>query len=254
MIGNRWRWTAGAALTAALALTGCDDATAPEELPAGFAQDVATMVAEATVDDIEAMRLAGIPLGVTGETASAAVGGLAPGDRLTREWSRSFFDASGAEMDAFDPLLTESIVTVATVVGELSRPRWSASLDRERETRVSGLAGEESERVWNGTAHDRVERTRFTDERGDRSYSSTSQRTIENVVVGVPRSDVPWPLSGTITHELTITIVNGPDGDVTRERTVVVTFDGTRFVTVTVNGEAFEVDLADRSGARPRRR
>lgn len=251
---DRWKMTAGAALTVALALGGCDDATGPEELPTGFTEDVATMVAEATIDDVEAMRLSGSRFGVAAEVGPAAGGDMAPGDRLTREWSRSFFDASGAEMDGYDPLVTESIVTRASVMGELSRPRWSASLDRERETTVSGLEGEESERVWNGTAQDRVQRTRFSDARGDRSYSSTGQRTIENVVVGLPRSDFPWPLSGTITHRLKVTIVDGPNGDVTRERTVVVTFDGSQIVTVTVNGETFEVDLADRSGERPRRR
>lgn len=254
MTDDGWTRPAGAALTVAIVLAGCDGTTAPEELPVGFAADLATMVAEATIDDVDAMRLAGLPFTVPAEAGAEGVGSLAPGDRLTREWSRSFFDASGAEMDAFDPLLTESVLTTASVVGELSRPRWSASLDRERRTTVSGLAGEESERTWNGSAEDRIQRTRFSDERGDRSYSSTSQRTIDDVVVGLPRSEFPWPLSGTITHELTVTVVDGPNGDVTRERTVVVTFDGTRSVTVTVNGETFEVDLADRTGARPRRR
>lgn len=253
MDGNGRTPTIGAALLATLTLAGCGDSTGPNELPTGFTEDVATMVAEATLDDVAAMRITGSPFGAPG-AGPGGTGDMAPGDQLVREWSRSYFDTSGQEMDGFDPVLTESIVTHASVVGELDRPRWSASLDRERETTVSGLAGDETERTWDGTAEDRVERTRFTDARGERSYTWTSVRAIDEVVVGLPRSDFPWPLSGTITHELTITIVNGPNGDVMRQRTVVVTFDGSRFVTAIVNGEPFEVDLADRTGARPRRR
>jgi hypothetical protein len=42
---------------------------------------------------------------------------------------------------------------------------------------------------------------------------------------------------------------------VTRERTVVITFDGTQFATLTVNGgDKFEVDLAARQSDRAVRR
>jgi hypothetical protein len=67
-------------------------------------------------------------------------------------------------------------------------------------------------------------------------------------VVPVPGSESPWPLSGTITRHWVITITNGPNGDATRERTVVVTFNGTQFATITVNGETSELDLGTRPG------
>ena len=82
--------------------------------------------------------------------------------------------------------------------------------------------------------------------------SSTS--VIEDVVHPVPRTDDAWPLSGTITRNVTINIVDGPDGDVTKSRTVVITFNGTNLATMTVDGESFEVDLSTRSGRHPFRK
>ena len=65
-------------------------------------------------------------------------------------------------------------------------------------------------------------------------------------------------MSGTITRDVTINIVNGPDGDATKSRTVVLTFNGTYLVTMDVDDgstvQSFEVDLSTRSGRRPFRK
>ena len=82
--------------------------------------------------------------------------------------------------------------------------------------------------------------------------SSTS--VIDDVVHPVPRTDDAWPLSGTITRNMTVTAVGGPNGDVTKNRTVVITFNGTNLVTMTVDGEIFEIDLSTRSDRRPFRK
>jgi hypothetical protein len=82
--------------------------------------------------------------------------------------------------------------------------------------------------------------------------SSTS--VIEDIIHPVPRTDDAWPLSGTITRDVTINVINGPDGDVTKSRTVVIAFDGTNLATMTVSGETFEVDMSTRSGRHPFRK
>ena len=82
--------------------------------------------------------------------------------------------------------------------------------------------------------------------------SSTS--VIEDVIHPVPRTEDAWPLSGTITRDVTINVINGPDGDVTKSRTVVITFNGTNLATMTVGGETFEVDMSTRSGRHPFRK
>jgi hypothetical protein len=82
----------------------------------------------------------------------------------------------------------------------------------------------------------------------------TSTSVIENVVHPVPRTDDAWPLSGTITRNVTIIIVDGTDDPVTKNRTGVVTFNGTNLVILTVDGEIFEIDLSTRSDRRPFRK
>jgi hypothetical protein len=262
----------GLALLAALAvlpLAACDDdATGPETaVPEELNADVAAMVAESTRDDIQSMalptlRIFGFPGGPFAALAGqpgfgpgfGPGGGVAPGDVLERTGSVTFLDADGQEMEAFDELLTDRIEAEWTVEGSLDRGTWSASVERTRDLVVTGLAGEETSRTWAGEGSSDVERIRHDDENGDREYRMESSSLIDEVVVGIPRSENPWPLSGSITHQVEVTVINGPNGDVTRQRTAVVTFDGTQFATVTVDGETFEVDLADRQGRRPGRR
>jgi len=70
----------------------------------------------------------------------------------------------------------------------------------------------------------------------------------------VPREKILYPLSGTITRDVTVVILNGRNGDKTRTKNVVITFNGTQFVTMTVDGEPREVDLSAKKGRNPIRR
>lgn len=237
------------ALLVGISVAGCDDGTSPDAELGDLNLAVAAVAAEATLDDVHSMALGTWGMGA----AEVAVAGLAPGDHLERTRTITFYDVDGREMDGYDALRTESISFVIDVEGSLERPMWSGEVERHRNVTVSGLAGEETRRTWNGTGSDEHSRVRTTDEE-DMERRFRSQTTIEDVVVGIPRSENPWPLSGTITRHVEVTVVNGPRGDLTRERTVVVTFDGTRYVTLTVDGEEFEVDLAERRGRRPHRR
>lgn len=245
-------------LLVAAGFAACDDGTAPVGDPGDLELAVAAVAAEATLDDVQSMTLGtwGLAGPVAGPEAASQFGphgGLAPGDVLQRERTVTFYDADGQVMDGYDPLVTDRINLVIEVEGSLERPRWSGEVERHRDVTVSGLAGQETQRTWNGTGSDLHARVRVSDE-GNVERRFASQTSIEDVVVGVPRHENPWPLSGTITRHVEVTVVNGPNGDVTRERTVVVTFNGTRYVTLTVDGQEFEVDLADREGRRPGRR
>jgi len=220
---------------------------------------VATATAESTVDDVHAMTLGGpgLGLGFLGAPEARCDGGegrLAPRDHVERTCSVVFLDEAGDEMDAFDDLLTASVVVEMSMSGDLDRERWSAEVERSRELTLTGLLGDETERTWNGEGESTLSRTRMHELFGEQSVRMESETTIEDVVVAVPRSENPWPLSGSITRHVVVAIVNGPNGDVTRERTVVVTFDGTRYATMTVGGESWEIDLADRRGEGPRKR
>jgi len=71
---------------------------------------------------------------------------------------------------------------------------------------------------------------------------------------GVARDRDAYPLSGTITRDINVSVTGGGRADRTKHREVVITFNGTNLVTMTVNGEAFEVDLSTRKGRNPVRR
>ncbi len=164
----------------------------------------------------------------------------------------TFYDADGNEQEARDPLTTASIHLVIESSRDFSRDSWTATGTRSRDLLITGLEGEETTRTVNGTGSSNVTRSEHTDEDGTtRSYNMVSTSTMVDVVHPVPRTDDSWPLSGTVTRDVTITVINGPDGDVIKTRTVVMTFDGTQWPDMTVDGEPFEVDMSTQSGRRP---
>ena len=233
----------GLGLLATIALAGCSDANAPNTDDALDA-DVAMVAADAVLEDIQAMNS-----GIGGFGSSPAMFSAAPPTERSR--TITFLDADGNAQDAYDAELTASINVVIDMSGEVTRDTWTATIERHRDMVITGLLGDETSRTWNGTGSGSVQGSRHSDESGDRSYNMSSTSVITDVVRGLPRADNPYPLSGSITRDISITIVNGPNGDETRTRTVVITFNGTQFATLTINGETVEVDLAAREGRHP---
>lgn len=239
------RMKSGTLTLGLFALAACSDTVGPDSFEDSLTLDVAMIAADATIDELGDMGLLfGGGAFLTPSQASTR----------TRTHTATFFDTLGVEQDARDPLSTESIHLVIESTHEFSRDSWSATGTRSRDLWITGLAGVETSRTVNGTGSSIVTRSQHTDEDGSRTHNMSSTSVIENVVHPVPRTDDAWPLSGTITREVTISVVNGPDGDVERSRTVVITFDGTKLATMTIDGESFEIDLSTRSGDRPFRR
>lgn len=228
----------GLALLSTFALAACNDANGPSALDQAIDEDVALVAADAVLEDLQQMS---VSLGFQAASGVSFDVAAPP-----RNFSRTvtFFDAAGNQQDAYNPLTTASMRMLIEMSGAVERDGWTATIARSRDVTVSGLVGEEMERTWNGTSSTAVTRSQHTDANGTRTYDMSGVGTIADVVRGVPRDVNPWPLSGTITRSITVVITNGPDGDVTRERTVLVTFNGTQFATLTVNGEEFELDLA----------
>ena len=77
------------------------------------------------------------------------------------------------------------------------------------------------------------------------TFDMNVEITWENVVHIQPREDNPWPASGTITREIFVEVTK--DGEVVggRNVTTVVEFNGTQYVTMLVDGEPVEIDLAE---------
>ena len=229
------RMKLGALTLSLLAPVACSDTAGLESaFEENLTLDVAMFAADAAIDEFGDMgRLFG--------------GGGHQGGTHTA----TFYDVDGNEQDALDPLTTASIHLVIESTREFSRDNWTGSGTRSRDILITGLLGEETTRTVDGTGSSSVTRSQHTDEDGTRTYDMLSTSTIVDVVHPVPRTDESWPLSGTITRNVTINVINGPEGDVTRTRTVVITFNGTDMPSMTVDGEPFEVDMSTRSGRRP---
>jgi hypothetical protein len=242
----------GLAIVPALALAvACSDTpNEPSELDVQINEDVAAYVADLTSDDIVLMTS-------YAELSMGAPALSPPFDgslTVTREVTYYDDDAAQVEMAFYDPLETATINFVFSLQGERSRTTQSGTMSmevsRDRNLWLSGLEGEETTRTWNGTGSRDVDRVRQSDDRGTWTYDMDASALIEDVVVGVPRIDNPWPLSGTITREIHVEVVNVVGDTFIRDRTVVITFNGTQFVIATVNGEEFEIDLASRTHKR----
>ncbi len=228
-----------------LVLAACSDTVGPDAFGDSLTLDVAMIAADAVIDEFGDIGL------LFGGGAFAA-----PSEASTRTVTHTatFFDADGNEQEARDPLTTASIHLVIESTQEFSRDSWSGTGTRSRDLMITGLEGEETTRTVNGTGSGSVTRSQHTDADGTRTYDMSSTSVIEDVIHPVPRTEDAWPLSGTITRDVTINVINGPDGDVTKSRTVVITFNGTNLATMTVGGETFEVDMSTRSGRHPFRK
>jgi len=249
-----------AVVPALLALAACGtDTGAPNTDDQQINLDVAHYAADATTDDIVLMTT---EADVTMQPGFQNNNGCARQGLFRIRCARkrfhdnvdftrevTFYDENGDEQEFFDSDSTESINIVASFDGSRSRQNLSVTVDRDRDMTVSGLLGTETTRIWNGTGSASANRTRTSDENGDRTYDMSSNSTVEDVVIAVPRAGT-WPLSGTITREITVEVVRGLEDMRTRTRTVVIDFDGTQFATITINGDVFEFDLETRTVVR----
>jgi hypothetical protein len=231
------RTTTGLAVIGLLALAACDDSpTDTSALDQSINFDVAMVSADATIEDVQALR-------------DAHQGGFFMDGRSGTR-SVTFYDAAGTEQDAYEEMTTETIHMVMEMTRELEREGWTASATRTREMTVTGLEGDETTRTVNGSGSEAMTRSRHTDTQGLRTYEMSGTREIAEVVHEVPREG-SYPQSGTITRNMSITITTEANGTETRTREVIITFNGTQYPEMTIDGELFEIDLEARPGERP---
>jgi hypothetical protein len=252
-----------AALTLGLAASACDDATGLDGLDDDMVIDAAVLAADATIEEVTmwAQPLGFGALPVEGPAAinfpGRGPGRPGGGGSWTGDFSGTrsimFFDELGVEQDAYDDLTTESIEIERDIAGSIERDNFSAEVSRQRSMIVSGLAGEETTRTWNGEGSSSVQRSGVLEDGTERSHSVEGDFTFEDVVVPIPGSDPRYPLSGTITRSMTVTRTNGDVTEV-REVEIVITFDGSATAVAVVNGEAMEIDLSAGVGRNPLRR
>lgn len=246
-----------ATLGLALGLAACNaESTTTPDTPlvsAAIDRDVALSSGDGAAQDVELMGAPGGPLGI-GLAPSAAAADDVPfrcgthtRDGLTIVRTCTFKDAAGATQAGYDPQLTASAAIHVVITGGVTRDNWTATdVSRTRDLVVTGLAGTETQRTWNGTGTGSSRRERHTENGEVRNYTTASTLTVTNVVVPAPRTEDSWPLSGTITRTVTITVVGGSNDGKTRERTCTITFNGTQLVPIQVNDKTFTFDLKTR--------
>lgn len=256
---NSMKFTAGAvALLGVFAATACDDGITTPLIDQVLLLNAAVVAADATIEDVT-LATTDFGFGAAITAADGMHGPGQPGGRHgiggqfsgTRE--ATFYDADGNEQDAYDPLTTASIHFIMEVEGDVSRGDWSASISRTRDMTVTGLEGEETTRTFNGFGSEEVSRSRTLDDGTEHTFSLSGTFEQSDLVVPAPGSETRWPISGTITRHMSVTVVNGPNGDVTHAVDIVITFDGDDTATAVINGETIEIDLSAREGRTPLR-
>jgi len=171
---------------------------------------------------------------------SIASGGLT----LNRDYA--FFAANQSSQTAYDANLTASANFHVSVTGVHLADAGADTVNRDRNLTVSGLAGAETSRTWNGTGT-RVDGGYRTESDVKRTYHVNDAVTVTNVVVNLPRSSNPWPISGSITRVISGTASvekSGLSKSFSVDRTVTIAFNGTQYATVTVGSNSYTLDLS----------
>ena len=224
--------------------------------------DVATVAGDAATEDVQTFRVNTGAFGIAQATdferfsrwapcpLDAATNRFVCAERargaFTYNRSYAFFDAAGAAQTAYSGTTTASANFRWTLAGNITKARWSGSMSRNRDITLAGLLGPNAAITVNGTGAAERQRTAFLrDSSGlSRSYDMQSSLTIANVVTPAIQLPDAWPASGTVTRNFTVTKIGAVGGETTFTRNSVVTFNGTRYVPLTVNGTAFTLDLA----------
>lgn len=262
-----YRNSARLLFTALVAVTAaCSDSTAPagQVTDVMLTRDAASDAGDATAQDIGQMVgaevLVGLPMASApagsapaGCTWSAATGrftcpAITNADGLTLERSFAFY-AGGVAQQSYDAAATDSINFQAALSGSLTRAGRTAWINAARTMTVSGLAGAETQRSWSGTGT-RVDSAHVVSDGVARRTRIHSVDQISSVVFALPRSANPYPKSGTISHDITMTsVADNGTGTRTRSATrhVVVTFNGTQFASVMVGSTQCTLDLLTRA-------
>jgi hypothetical protein len=164
---------------------------------------------------------------------------------LTVTRSLAFFDAHGVLMNHFDST-TASMNVQATAIGIATRENGADTVSRMRNLTATGLLGHNTTRTWNGTASG-TGGGYGADSIASRTFDVSNNSVLSAIVVALPRSANPWPLSGTISRVVTGT-GTVTKGDITRtvtiSRDVGITFNGTEFVPMMIGTVAYTLDLA----------
>lgn len=165
---------------------------------------------------------------------------------LTLTRSFAFYNAAGTLLSKFNDSTVASVNLTTTETGVRPTATGADTISGSRNMTASGLAGHNTTRTWNGTGGRSVGGY-YTDSAATRTYDNTESTTFSNIVVTLPRSSNPYPTSGSVSRQVTLTgtVTKGAKSKaLNNSRSVTITFNGTEFVPMTVGSTAYTLDLA----------
>jgi len=160
----------------------------------------------------------------------------------------ALMDANGVSQSQYDNVTTASINFIVSDTGATSFTSngntFADTVSRHHDRTVSGLAGSpDTVHTWNGTGTTSIESVRSG--QITKVYEMSSTDTTSGVRFKQPRDINPYPLSGTLVRNYTVTRTRLAS-DTTRHvatRRVVVTFNGTASVPMTVGSDNYLLNL-----------
>jgi hypothetical protein len=159
-------------------------------------------------------------------------------DGLTFQRSFAYVDGDGKPMRRFDPLLTAATNTRNAVFGTVQRDNATTRIRSAGELTVSGLLGEETRYILDGSEVGRRETDLVTDQGTASSVVDFANRSVAVVVPVVRRTGGaaparPWPLSGQAIRAHAVTVTRNGETHTERWRET-TTFNGTAIVPVEI--------------------
>ena len=164
---------------------------------------------------------------------------------ITVTRSLALYDANGGLMSKFDST-TASMNVQSTEVGVRTGAAGADTISRARNLTATGLLGHNTTRTWNGTGGG-TSGGYWADSVASRTADTQGASIFTNIVVQLPRSQNPYPISGTISRQVNGTgqvTKHGQTKPITINRAVLITFNGTEFVPMTVGSVNYILDLA----------
>ena len=182
----------------------------------------------------------------SGENAGRFVCPVQTFDNLTFTLSFALKDVQQQAQSLFNATTTASMNYRSTLSGTFTRNGWNAKISHKHDVTVSGLENDHTtmQRTWNGTAQVN-DTASFNNGTVSRSYAVSANGTATNVVVKLPHSENPWPLSGTVTRVVQAkrTMEGGRSVSKDVSYTATVTFNGTAEVPLVVGSRQFTLNL-----------
>jgi hypothetical protein len=148
--------------------------------------------------------------------------------------SFAYFDSAGKPMPKFIKGVTASIHYLVKIDGSVTKDStFTAVRHSLRDLTVSGFLGDT--RIWNGFGSS-ADTNSHTEALSKRTYTGLSVDTLQAVTFAAERSTHPYPLSGVAIRVVNYTVVStGKQTETTTvNRRVVVTFNGTANVPITI--------------------